>query len=149
VVGVGVGGAYLSFEVADEQAVEDLARFVAVAYVFEGFRGVLAADVYHDFFAATIQSRYTVNTCPRLLRPLMLSGQFSPGLVGGNVRVLVHETTAVVDFVVHDEVEVLLRCVLRHFRIRELLRLRHCGLSVEGFFLPGLSFNVCPLWVDV
>ena len=64
-VGVGVGGAYLSFEVADEQAVEDLARFVAVAYVFEGFRGVLAADVYHDFFAATTRPQYKINTCLR------------------------------------------------------------------------------------
>ena len=35
---------------ADEQTLEDFAGFVAVADVFEGFGGVLAADVEHYFF---------------------------------------------------------------------------------------------------
>ena len=43
---------YLSLQVADEQAAQDLARLVAVADVFEGFGCVLAADVEQDFFAA-------------------------------------------------------------------------------------------------
>ena len=51
-LGLGVVGP--TFESADEQAVEDLARFVGVADVFEGFGGVLAADVEEDFFAAAV-----------------------------------------------------------------------------------------------
>ena len=43
-----------TLQVADEEAVEDFARFVAVADVFEGFGGVLAADVEEDFFAAAV-----------------------------------------------------------------------------------------------
>ena len=45
---------YAALEVADEQALEDLAGFVAVADVFEGFGGVLAADVEEDFFTAGV-----------------------------------------------------------------------------------------------
>jgi hypothetical protein len=51
-LGLGVVGPTL--ESADEQAVEDLARFVGVADIFEGFGGVLAADVEEDFFAAAV-----------------------------------------------------------------------------------------------
>ena len=40
---------------ADEEALEDFAGFVAVADVFEGFGGVLAADVEHYFFTATVE----------------------------------------------------------------------------------------------
>jgi hypothetical protein len=40
---------------ADEEALEDFAGFVAVANVFEGFGGVLAADVEHYFFAAAVR----------------------------------------------------------------------------------------------
>lgn len=39
------GWVYLSLQCADQQAVEDLAGFVAVADVLEGFCCVLAADV--------------------------------------------------------------------------------------------------------
>ena len=39
---------------ADEEALEDFAGFVAVADIFEGFGGVLAADVEEDFFAAAV-----------------------------------------------------------------------------------------------
>ena len=52
-----VGGGlntYAALEVADEQALEDLAGFVAVADVFEGFGGILAADVEEDFFTAGV-----------------------------------------------------------------------------------------------
>ncbi len=47
-------GTYAALQFANQQAVEDLARFVAVADVFEGFGGVLAADVEEDFFAAAV-----------------------------------------------------------------------------------------------
>ena len=50
----GVGKMYLAFEVAEEEAAEDLARFVAVADVLEGFGSVLAAYIEEDFFAASI-----------------------------------------------------------------------------------------------
>lgn len=46
--------AYLSLEFADQQALEDLTRFVAVAYVFECFGCVLAAYVKEDFLSATV-----------------------------------------------------------------------------------------------
>jgi hypothetical protein len=34
--------------------VEDLAGFIGVADVFEGFSGILAADVEEDFFTAAV-----------------------------------------------------------------------------------------------
>lgn len=52
--GLGLGVVGSTLESADEQAVEDLAGFVGVADVFEGFGGVLAADVEEDFFTAAI-----------------------------------------------------------------------------------------------
>ena len=52
--GLGRGVVGPALESANEQAVEDLAGFVGVADVFEGFGGVLAADVEEDFFAAAI-----------------------------------------------------------------------------------------------
>jgi|ERR1700722_14691189 hypothetical protein len=52
-LGLGVVGP--PFESADEQAVEDLTGFIGVADVFEGFGGVLAADVEEDFFAAAVR----------------------------------------------------------------------------------------------
>lgn len=45
---------YLTFQRSEQEAGEDLARFVAVADVFEGFGCVLAADVEEDFFAAAV-----------------------------------------------------------------------------------------------
>ena len=45
---------YAALESADEEALEDLAGLVAVADVFEGFGGVLAADVEEDFFTAGV-----------------------------------------------------------------------------------------------
>jgi hypothetical protein len=48
------GNTYTALEVADEQALEDLAGLVAVADVFEGFGGVLAADVEEDFFTSGV-----------------------------------------------------------------------------------------------
>ena len=49
-------GGWVAFDAlqgADGEALEDLPCFVAVADVFEGFGGVLAADVEEDFFAAS------------------------------------------------------------------------------------------------
>ena len=46
------GRAHLALQHADLQALEDLARLVAVADVFEGFGRVLAGYVEQDFFAA-------------------------------------------------------------------------------------------------
>jgi hypothetical protein len=43
-----------TLEGADEQASEDFAGLVAVADVFKGLGGVLAADVEEDFFAAAV-----------------------------------------------------------------------------------------------
>lgn len=50
----GWGVAVDAFEVSDEHALEDFARFVAVADVFESFGCVLAADVEEDFFTAAV-----------------------------------------------------------------------------------------------
>jgi len=43
---------WLTFQGPDEKAFEDLACFVAVADVFEGFGGVDAGNIDEDFFAA-------------------------------------------------------------------------------------------------
>lgn len=43
---------YQPLEIADLQAVENLARFIRVADVFEGLGGVLARDVQEDLFAS-------------------------------------------------------------------------------------------------
>jgi hypothetical protein len=51
-LGLGVVGPTL--EIADKQAIENLAGFVGVADVFEGFGGVLTADVEEDFFTAAV-----------------------------------------------------------------------------------------------
>jgi hypothetical protein len=51
---IGLGNTYTTLEVADEKALEDLAGLVAVADVFEGFGGVLAADVEEDFFTSGV-----------------------------------------------------------------------------------------------
>lgn len=45
---------YTALKSADEEALEDLAGLVAVADVFEGLGGVLAADVEEDFFTAGV-----------------------------------------------------------------------------------------------
>ena len=45
---------YLSLQRAHEHALEDLARLVAVADVFEGFSCVLTAYIEEDFFAAAV-----------------------------------------------------------------------------------------------
>jgi len=45
---------YLPLQVADQQAIEDLARLVAVSNVFEGFGRVLAADIEHYFLTAPV-----------------------------------------------------------------------------------------------
>ena len=45
---------YTALESADEEALEDLTGLVAVADVFEGFGGVLAADVEEDFFTTGV-----------------------------------------------------------------------------------------------
>jgi hypothetical protein len=55
--GFGGGVAGLALYGADEEALEDFAGFVAVADVFEGFGGVLAADVEHYFFTATEEGK--------------------------------------------------------------------------------------------
>lgn len=53
-LGKGIGSTHAALERAHQQALEDFSRFVAVADVFEGFGGVLAADVEEDFFAASV-----------------------------------------------------------------------------------------------
>jgi hypothetical protein len=45
----------LALDGADEETLKDLAGLVTVADVFEGFGGVLAADVEHYFFTATVR----------------------------------------------------------------------------------------------
>lgn len=45
---------YTAHKVADKQALEDLAGLVAVADVFEGLGGVLAADVEEDFLTTGV-----------------------------------------------------------------------------------------------
>jgi len=52
--GLGCRVAGLALDGADEEALEDFAGFVAVADVFEGFGGVLAADVEHYFFTTAV-----------------------------------------------------------------------------------------------
>jgi hypothetical protein len=49
---------------------------------------------------------------------------------GCNVRVLIDEARTVVDLVVHNNVEILLRVVLRDVGVGEFL-VGHCGLRVE------------------
>lgn len=49
------GGTHHALDGADQHGVEDLARFVAVAYIFEGFGAVLATDVQEDFFTAAVE----------------------------------------------------------------------------------------------
>jgi hypothetical protein len=46
---------YHTLHGADEHAVQNLARLVAVADIFKGFGAVLAADVEKDFLATTIE----------------------------------------------------------------------------------------------
>ena len=70
--------AYLSLEVADEQAVQDLAGLVAVADVLEGFGGVLAADVQQDFLAASVV-RMLVCDRPECPKCRVLSAQGRAG----------------------------------------------------------------------
>lgn len=53
--GLGCRVAGLALDGADEEALEDFAGFVAVADVFEGFGGVLAADVEHYFFTTAVR----------------------------------------------------------------------------------------------
>lgn len=48
--------------------------------------------------------------------------------IGSDVRVLVYEACAVVDFVVDNNVEVLLAGVLRDIRVSEFLGFRHCAV---------------------
>lgn len=48
------GFTYQALHGADKETVEDLARLVAVADIFEGFGAVLAADVKEDFLATTV-----------------------------------------------------------------------------------------------
>lgn len=48
-----------------------------------------------------------------------------------NVRVLVYEARCVVDFVVDDDVQVLLGVVLRDVGVGEFLVGRHCGGVAE------------------
>lgn len=40
---------------ADEQTLEDLAGFIAVADILEGFGGVLTTDVEHYFFTTAVR----------------------------------------------------------------------------------------------
>lgn len=47
-------GTHHALDVADQHAIEDFARFVAVAYIFEGFGAVLATDIEEDFFATAV-----------------------------------------------------------------------------------------------
>lgn len=47
------GKKYLPFQVGSFQPVKNRSRFIAVSYIFEGFGGILAADVEEDFFAAS------------------------------------------------------------------------------------------------
>jgi hypothetical protein len=53
--GDGRNKAYLALQTPDKEAFEDLARFVAVADIFEGFGGILAGNVEEDFFATTVR----------------------------------------------------------------------------------------------
>lgn len=47
-------GTHHALDVADQHGIEDFARFVAVAYIFEGFGAVLATDIEEDFFATAV-----------------------------------------------------------------------------------------------
>lgn len=49
-----VENTYLSLQLADEQAFQDLARLVAVADVLEGLRRVLATDVQQNFLTTAV-----------------------------------------------------------------------------------------------
>lgn len=52
----GLGGRVTrdALQFSDQQTVEDLAGFVRVANIFEGFGGVLTAYIEEDFFATTV-----------------------------------------------------------------------------------------------
>lgn len=54
------GGTHLAFQVTDQQAVKNFARFVAVANVFESFGRVLPADIEEDFFTTSVQEIGTI-----------------------------------------------------------------------------------------
>jgi hypothetical protein len=107
-----VGGEcfYQALQVADLQFFENGASLVAVSDVLERFRGILAADIKEDLLSTTAH------------RALALSNQASQA--GDNSRVLVNEARRVVDFVVNNEIQVLLRLVLGYLRISEF---RHLG----------------------
>jgi hypothetical protein len=71
--GVGEGGRakYLSLQCSYEQTLKNLARLVAVADVLKGFCCVLAANVEHNFFTATVYTlapfRYQEFPSPNLV----------------------------------------------------------------------------------
>jgi hypothetical protein len=44
-----------TLQCANQQTLENLARFIAVSNILEGFGGVLAANVEENFFAATVE----------------------------------------------------------------------------------------------
>jgi hypothetical protein len=76
--------AYLSLQVTDEQAVEDLARFVAVADVFKRFGCVLTTYIEEDFFAAASTEQEKCQLF-RLLSNRQVPRQTTPIFTRGNL----------------------------------------------------------------
>jgi hypothetical protein len=48
---------YHALHGANEHTVQNLARFITVADIFEGFGAVLAADIKEDFLATTVKEK--------------------------------------------------------------------------------------------
>lgn len=75
----GVSGlTYLSLQGADEQALQNLARLVAVADVLKGLGRVLAADVQQDLFTTAI----VVASAPWRLAPLASAAALAAPMAG-------------------------------------------------------------------
>lgn len=115
--------------------------------VLEGLGGVLAANVDEDLFSAAVEeeavSFVSGVSCAGYVRvgSRCGTGRERKG-PGSNVRMLINEAARVVDEIVDDNIEVLLRGVGGNFLVGEFLRVGHgflSSLSVSPFLpVPAL-----------